>query len=394
MKRLTLSSLLMAGCSLLLRREPFCGDGIAQEGEVCFNQEVLQAQNAPATVLVVDIDDDDDLDIINSNLSADVTLFRNDGTGQFEDFEILQTADIPSQIVTGDFNEDGRLDIAAACAGIPQNGVAPPSIVTFLLQEANGGFSALEVTLNTVLLGQTLAVDDINGDNNLDLAVVGGQSQNAVILFGDGNAVFTQLEIPLQSNPLGVYLADLNDDNRADLVVLDSLINGGAAPGDSITLFSGQDIVTQLQAGTPAPSTVIEVGIQPQFAAIEDLDDDGSLDLAITGLISNDVTLLFNDGGAAFTFEKDTFQAGNAPIAVSIVDINQDGVLDVLSTNLDNELLFHLNDGAQSFTTLAPFAVGQAPQLFSVGDLDGDELLEVVVPNTGEDTLSLLRGTP
>ena len=83
----------------------------------------------------------------------------------------------PSGTATGDFNGDGKLDIAVANSG--------SGSISVLLGNGDGTF---QLALNTPA-GHTpwgLIAEDLNGDGLLDLAVV-DEAGSAVILLGKGD---------------------------------------------------------------------------------------------------------------------------------------------------------------------------------------------------------------
>src|SRR5262249_42459256 len=115
----------------------------------------------------------------------------------------------PQVVVTGDFNNDGHLDLATANAA--------GNTVSVLLGDGRGGFGAANhfaAGTNPV----SLAVGDFNNDRNLDLATV---TQGRVsVLLGNGDGTFrppTNLNVP--SYALSVAVGDFNSDGNTDLVV-------------------------------------------------------------------------------------------------------------------------------------------------------------------------------
>jgi hypothetical protein len=105
--------------------------------------------------------------------------------------------------------------------------------------------------------------------------------------------------------------------------------------------------------------------------------------------------LLLNNGNA--TFDEDILITGDAPIGIAFIDVDQDDFFDIVTgSGLENGTLnFHRFDAEEEeFVLLDPLAVGAFPQLFAAGDLNDDGLIDIVVANVGDDTLSVLLGTP
>ena len=84
-------------------------------------------------------------------------------------------------MVTADFNNDGRLDIAVAN---PLN-----NTVTILLGNGDGTFTTGQ-TLSVGIDPSGLAVGDFNGDGRLDLAVADAGSDNVMVFLGLGDGTF------------------------------------------------------------------------------------------------------------------------------------------------------------------------------------------------------------
>ena len=87
----------------------------------------------------------------------------------------------PFSVAVGDFNGDGRQDLAVANGGSDN--------VSILLGDGAGSFSA-PTNFGAGNLPSSVAVGDFNGDGKQDLAVANGGSDNVSILLGDGAGNF------------------------------------------------------------------------------------------------------------------------------------------------------------------------------------------------------------
>ena len=109
--------------------------------------------------------------IPTSGTQSPVNVFLGNGAGGFVPFMGSATPNSAVALVTGDFNNDGRPDLAAA-------GGASPGTVTILLGDGSGRFAAR----SPVAAGpypRGLATGDLNGDGNLDLAVANPSTPTA-----------------------------------------------------------------------------------------------------------------------------------------------------------------------------------------------------------------------
>lgn len=110
-----------------------------------------------------------------------------------------------SQLIVGDFNNDGQPDILALT-----NGSSGPTDPAFVLLN-QGGYSFSESSFSTFGPGDGF-VADFNGDGNLDLL-----DGNSVYL-GNGDGTF-QSAIPISLAGIAVGIGDYNGDGRPDIVV-------------------------------------------------------------------------------------------------------------------------------------------------------------------------------
>ncbi|HLJ45696.1 MAG TPA: FG-GAP-like repeat-containing protein [Bryobacteraceae bacterium] len=129
---------------------------------------------------------------------------------------------------TGDFNGDGKMDLAV-CAGGANFNFSSAGAIGILTGVGDGTFrpaSLLQVG-SPAGFPQAMAVGDVNGDGKPDLVVSLLSSQgntSIVVLLGNGNGTFRQLT-PFSTPASGgaVALVDLNGDGVPDLVVGDSI---------------------------------------------------------------------------------------------------------------------------------------------------------------------------
>jgi VCBS repeat protein len=124
-------------------------------------------------------------------------------------FERLELMDLDvAELVTGDFNRDGKLDLASVRRGT----------LRLSLGKGDGTFVFFQDTEISQSLWNPLAAD-FNADGKLDLVVTrfyNDYLDNAlVMLLGNGDGTFRRL--PDQRGNTGV-VADLNGDGKPDMV--------------------------------------------------------------------------------------------------------------------------------------------------------------------------------
>src|SRR5207248_3290512 len=144
----------------------------------------------------------------------------------------------PQALVAGDFNADGHSDLAIADAGSYDDltGASIPGDVTVLLGRGDGTFQD-PVRVATVNSPQALVAGDFNTDGRTDLAAADDFSGGITVLLGRGDGTFLdQVRVAAGNYPQALVAGDFNADGRTDLVTAivgayDSL-TGASTPGD------------------------------------------------------------------------------------------------------------------------------------------------------------------
>jgi len=177
----------------------------------------------------------------------------------------------PVDLAAGDFNQDGKADLAFAKQSFPYT-------ITFLLGNGNGTFSVSAAEFNPGFQCVSLAAGDFNGDGWTDLALRQAISNRIHLLLNAGNGAFqtalTPTNIQLYSGN-SMTTADFNGDGLTDLAIhwtspvivsgsasnyLDIRLNPGVpgqTPADQQTTQGQQAVTGQTpaqQSGSPPPA--------------------------------------------------------------------------------------------------------------------------------------------
>jgi FG-GAP-like repeat/Abnormal spindle-like microcephaly-assoc'd, ASPM-SPD-2-Hydin/FG-GAP repeat len=330
--------------------------------------------NAPSSVAVGDFNGDGKLDLAVANYTSNtLSILLGDGTGNFTLASSPATDVGPYSVAVGDFNGDGRLDLAVANTG--------SNTVSILLGDGTGNFTlaSSSATGGTAI---SVAVGDFNGDGKLDLAVANNGSNTASILLGDGTGNFSLASSPaMESSAYSVAVGDFNSDGNLDLAFANSSVN-------TVSILLGDGTGNFTLASSPA------TGVTPISVAVGDFNGDGKLDLVTANFLDVGVSILLGDGTGNFSL---TFspQTGSAPQSVAVGDFNGDGKLDLAVANGgDSTVSILLGDGTGNFALTSSPGTGADPQSVGIGDFNGDGKLDLAVANYGSNTVSVLLQVP
>lgn len=138
-----------------------------------------------------------------------------------------------------------------------------------------------------------------------------------------------------------------------------------------------------------------QVGDFPEHFAIGDIDTDGDLDLVVSNLFSDTVTVYFNSGKGKFINRTDfiTGTSGDGPRCVALADVNEDNNndLDILVANYyAGNLTVLTNNGIGEFSQPINYAGLKDPTCIKVADINGDSYIDIIVNNYFENKIGVM----
>lgn len=291
--------------------------------------------------------------------------------------------------VVGDFNGDGKPDIAVAYSTISGAPPHPGFVAVFLQDPALAGQFFAPVTYDVGNDPVALVAGDLNGDGKPDLVSVNtimnasgtGDSSVSVLLQDPANVgkFLSATDYPTGFSPVSVAIGDLNGDGRPDLAVSDTT-------GISILLQSST------AAGQFLPLTTVAVpNGGTSSIAIADLNGDGKPDLIAT---ASDLNIFTQNPSSPGNFLSPVhYTVGAQPISIAVEDFNADGHLDLAIANLGSpdgtttpasvSVLLQNPAAAGNFLPATNYATGTYSLMITAADLNGDGRPDLVVANMG-----------
>jgi hypothetical protein len=279
-------------------------------------------------VTVADLNGDGLADIAavdGTNNRVAVVLSR--GGGRFSDTALYPTATHPGAVTVGDFNNDGRPDLAVS-ATVMANG---PGKASVLLQQANGQFGpAQDTEVEETPIGIAAVHTHCAGRQGDDLVVANLGSDTVSVLRSNGNGTFSLFQtLPgsqVGSGPIAISVADFDRDGIPDFAVADTV-----APQltENVRLFRGSCTDPYAAIGRA------HIGEFARALVARDFTGDQIVDLAVVSQTSNEVRLVVMPGDGTLPAGAEGYAVSRMPWAITAGDFDSDGRYDAASANND-----------------------------------------------------------
>ena len=338
----------------------------------------------PCSLIVGDLNKDGQLDIVVANFNGDsIGVFLGYGNGDFSSLRIYSTGSNsePVSPVIGDFNNDGRIDIAVANSRAHNIGI-------FLADSMQELSPQITYSSGANSNPYSIIADDFNNDGQQDIATANYHKDSIAIFLGSGTSDFLFQKAYFtgtNTGPISIVSGDFNNDGRVDLAVANYRANNiGVFLGSGTGDFSSQ--TTYFTGSNSKPISII----------CGDVNNDGRQDLAIANSGSNNVVVFLGSDTGNFLLQTTFFTGANSsPISIGSGDFNNDGQLDLaVANNGTNDVIIFLGSGNGSFSPSGSYFVGVDSEPISIvtGDFNNDGRLDFVVASCRAGNISVFLG--
>lgn len=302
------------------------------------NQGSVAVGAGPNAIAGGDFNNDGWLDLAVSNFDDNsISILSNLGDGNFARSQTIATLEHPTALGAHDFDNDGSLDLAAAILGVNR--------LQIFRNTGSGSFTeAGEYTTGPSPF--SLTGGDFDNDGDADVVVTNSGDNTIIVYRNDGQAQFANsgvVSVPdfptkVRTNDLiGRTLADYGD-RFLDLILVHPNINSISIM-ENRSRDGGFVLAQELQVGTrPADVFLADIDTSDATALSTGFGKDHDIDATVPNLLSQNLNGLRNEFNNGFSNDlNDVYAAGETPNSVTGADFDKDGDIDLAVTNLTTQ---------------------------------------------------------
>lgn len=285
-------------------------------------------------------------------------------------------------VTTADIDGDGDIDIIATTRN--------PYLIWVSVNDGAGGFMPA-VSYEAGHLPRAVVATDFDNDGNIDIATANELFGSITVMVGDGAGGFSSPEyFATSSRPMELATGDFNSDGLIDLAVTHS----GSANGPLMILLNNRGIGKEWVGFQPP--VAYSVGSGSRSVEALDIDGDGVLDLLTTNRADGTISILLGNGDGTYEW-RIVFAVGIQPRDSVSEDFNGDGLIDIAIADFGSGgvwMLTNLGSDLDGWLGLAPAVAydcgGLGPHGIDAGDLDLDGDIDLIVANVQSGNLSVM----
>lgn len=354
--------------------------------QLCFDPAAdnrYETGERPQQVAHADFNNDGKLDVAAANsIGGGVSVLFGNGDGTFDPQLMLTTsASNVECIATGDFNSDTKPDIVVMSRANAE--------VELFINNGNGTFQASVPFTFGVYSSTGFNIDmraaDLTGDGKIDLVLNDIDDDLLIIVKNNGNSTLSSIDTLYTSDkPSYVAVGDLNNDGNIDVITAGS---NSSPNNDTIRYYinSGN--------GTFTTNGFVTLGLTNGYyreLAIADVDGNNFGDIIAGG--TTDIRIFLNNGSLVFTQQPSVFMGGY-PFEILVADVNNDLKLDLISP-IDNEGVVAVarGNGNGTFQAFEGYSANGKAYHCVLGDFDGDTRSDLINACRNNDYVTFLKG--
>nr|WP_315152941.1 VCBS repeat-containing protein [uncultured Flavobacterium sp.] len=285
----------------------------------------------------------------------------NDMSAEEPRFSFGATKHRTASISLGDINNDGKIDAVVA------NGRHWPE-TNYIFYNSGKGFNTMTALDNASSTSYAAQLVDLDNDGDLDIVEINDNAPHKIYTNDDLGHFKFHSEVGEVSNARNIALGDLDNNGFIDFIITNRgqqnmiCYNNGKLNFDCVKLLTNKN-------------STIDI-------AIQDLNGDKLPDLVLANRDNIPNEIFINKGNRQFTKKLDFGSGTFETRSVAIADMNNDGILDIVTGNINNSNIIYFGDKNFTFSETLLFGSKDTDTYsIALADFNKDGFMDIVTGN-------------